>query len=132
MISEKLAKERAQLIQRYFTKTPGFFLFCKEVLGFNDLISDEQAILPEYSHEGFCNWLQVDPSSFKLTLQPRYSFKSHIGTIGKSLWDLFLNRNLRILFLSDTNDKSEGFLEGVKNHLEGKVSGSRFRELIGD
>jgi hypothetical protein len=109
-----------------------FYLFCREVLGFKDLIAHSEEVLPEYSHEHFCDYLQFDSSLFKLILQPRYTFKSHITTIGKTLWDLVAKENLRFLFLSDTNDKSEGFLEGVKNHLEGKVAGSRFRELYGD
>ena len=128
----ELSPELQEKVRLYTRFGRNFFLFCREVLGFKDMLSVEEEQLPGYSHEDLCRFLQYDLSPFKLILEPRYTFKSHICTIGKTLWDLTRNDSLRVLFLSDTNDKSEGFLEGVKNHLEGKVAGSKFREIYGD
>lgn len=120
--------ESVRLVTRAATD---FAFFCREILGYKDMIRREDEVLPGYSHDDLCRFLQSDPTPFKLILLPRYSFKSTIATIGKSLWDLVRNDSLRVLICSDTNEKAEGFLEGIKNHLEGKIAGSRFRELFG-
>lgn len=108
-----------------------FSAFCREVLGFTDMIRMEEEVIPGYSHDDLCRFLQHDPTKFKLILMPRYSFKSHLATIGKTLWDLARHDSLRILFCCDTNEKAEGFLEGVKNHIEGKLPTSTFRAVFG-
>lgn len=123
------------IYQRAFVRESGrqnFHYFCRDILGFKDLISDTDALLPGYSHESLCRLLQTDPQPFKLILMPRYTFKSHLGTIAYSLWQLVNDPNLRILICSDTNEKAEGFLGGIKNHILGLISGSLFRAVYGD
>ena len=108
-----------------------FFAFCREVLGYADALTVEDEVVSGYSHEDLCRFLQFDAHQSKLILMPRYTFKSHIVTIGYTLWRLTQDDSLRILIYSDTNDKSEGFLEGIKNQIEGKAPRSKFRETYG-
>lgn len=58
---------------------------------------------------------------------PRYTFKSSLCTIGYSLWQLERDPNLRVLLYSDTNEKAEGFLNEIKNHILGLKDQSHFR-----
>lgn len=108
-----------------------FSYFCREILGYKDMIAESQALLPGYSHESLCQLLQHDTQPFKLILMPRYTFKSHVGTIGYALWQLANDPNLRLLICSDTNEKAEGFLGGIKNHIHGQIAGSLFRAIFG-
>ena len=82
-----------------------------------------------YIHKDLCRFLQFDKSKFKLVLMPRYSFKSCIITQGFGLWNIVLNPNDRQLIYSDSATKAQGFLQGVKNFIEGKSG--RFREYFG-
>lgn len=96
--------------------------FCRDILGYKDLNPiHREELLP----------LMVSKSKDKLVLMPRYSFKSCIATIGFSLWRLTKNYNMRILIYSDAATKAKGFLGGIKDHIEGKVEGSKFREIFG-
>lgn len=99
-----------------------FSVFCREVLGYKDMI---------HEHQELCNFLQHDPIPFKLILMPRYTFKSCIATIGYALWRLTLNDNLRILIYSDATTKAEGFLTAIKNHVTAMDKTSKFREVYG-
>ena len=99
-----------------------FFWFCQEVLGYADLNREHQAL---------CTFLQHDPSLVKLILMPRYSFKSSVATIGYVLWRLLSNPNERWLIYSDSTEKAEGFLVGIKNHLLGLSTSSKFRAVCG-
>ena len=109
-----------------------FPYFCRELLGYTDMIRRKDALVPGYSHDELCEFLTDDPAQFKLILWPRHTFKSYIATIGYTLWRLATNPNLRFLVVCDTNEKAEGFLLGMKNHLEGKIAGSLFRTVYGD
>ena len=99
-----------------------FFLFCKDFLGYKDMNSE---------HKKLCDKLQYSEKRFKLVLMPRYSFKSCVCTAGTSLWRLMKDPNLRILIYSDAIDKAKGFLTEIKNHIEGKAGGSKFRKNLG-
>ncbi len=96
--------------------------FCRNILGYSDMNRE---------HEALCDYLQFDEAKVKLMLMPRYTFKSSIITIGHTLWLLANDPNERVLIYSDATDKAEGFLLGIKNHIEGKVSGSLFRAVFG-
>src|SRR3990167_825185 len=96
--------------------------FCSEVLGYVDMNAE---------HEALCEYLQHDKARVKLMLMPRYTFKSSIITIAHSLWLLLCDPNERVLLYSDSTEKAEGFLLGIKNHILGSVSGSKFRSVIG-
>ena len=99
---------------------PNFLRFCREVLGFKDLNGE---------HEKLCKLMTS--KRHRLILMPRFSFKSSICTIAYSLWKLARNSDLRILIYSDAATKAEGFLTSIRNHIEGKVKGSTFREKFG-
>ena len=97
-----------------------YHYFAQMVLGHVDM-NDE--------HLELCRFLETE-SKFKLALMPRYTFKSCIITQGLSLWYLLRNPNERILIYSDSSTKAQGFLTGIKNHIEGKTQRSRFREFF--
>ena len=97
-----------------------FAYFCRMILGYTDMNAE---------HEALCEFLQHDPATLKLILMPRYTFKSSILTIGKTLWDLLRDPNERILIASDAAEKAEGFLLGIKNHILGLTHGQGFRTL---
>ena len=97
--------------------------FCKEVLGYKDM---------NKIHRELCLTLQFDPHKSKMFLMPRNTFKSSVITCGYALFKIIDNPNIRILLYSDSATKAQGFLTDIKNHLEGKAGGSRFREIYGD
>jgi hypothetical protein len=97
-----------------------FHYFCEVVLGYHDM-NDE--------HLALCQYLQNDPHRFRLVLMPRYTFKSTISDIGYILWKLVRNPDESALIYSDSSTKAAGFLQGIKNHIEGKARHSRFREF---
>lgn len=83
-------------------------------------------------HKELCEFLQFSAEKFKLVLMPRCSLKSCITTVGYALWRLTQNPNLRILIYSDKNEKAEGFLADIKNHISGEAGGSQFRRVFGN
>ena len=116
-----LTAEQTDQVKTFTTLGRNFSLFCRTVLGYTDMIGE---------HEQLCGFLQ-SPGTRKLILMPSYTFKSSICTIGYSLWRLTHNDNLRILIYSDTNEKAEGFLNEIKNHLLGMKPQSTFRKVYG-
>jgi len=99
-----------------------FHYFNEVVLGHHDMNQE---------HKALCEFWQSYNRQYLLALLPRYTFKSSVLTIGDSLWWMYKNPNIRILIYSDSAGKAGGFLQGIKNHIEGKAANSRFRELIG-
>lgn len=75
--------------------------------------------------------LQNKQKNSVMFLEPRHSFKSAVKNTGYILWRLMRNPNLRILIYSDTATKASGFLQDIKNHIEGRAPGSLFRKLVG-
>ena len=130
-LATMLTPEQVDRVKAFTRWREDFALFCREVLGYRDMIRREDEVVPGYSHDDVCHFLQHDLSPRKLLLMPRYSFKSCLATMGFSLWSLVRNENLRILFYSDVNEKAEGFLEGVKTHLLGSAPHSIFRAAYG-
>lgn len=114
-------------IKKYLRVQKDYFAFSQEVLGYK---GDEELGFKDLTetHKDLCGFL-VRGKKSKIILMPRYSFKSGLITIGWSLWRLVRNPNLRILIYSDSGDKAKGFLAGIKNHIEGKAAGSKFREM---
>jgi predicted phage terminase large subunit-like protein len=106
-----------------------FDIFVRECLGMQACEEFEFKDLTP-THGELNNFLQHDPHKTKMVLMPRYSFKSTITTIGHILWCLVRNPNERILIYSDSSSKAEGFLAGIKAHIEGKAPNSRFREYF--
>jgi hypothetical protein len=111
---ELTVQQKQYLIQKLY-KESSLYDFLRE-LGYNDL---------NLVHKDLCSFLEASIKC-KIVLMPRYSFKSSICTIGNSLFKLNRNQDLRILIYSDANTKAEGFLSSIKDHIEGKVAGSRF------
>lgn len=117
--------------QQFFEKAfNDFIFFCEEVLGYKyDGATGFKNFTPK--HYELCKFLESKNKRSKLILNPRYSFKSQICTGAKTLFDLVRNPNLRILIYSDTVTKAQGFLQDIKNHVEGTAPNSLFREYFG-
>ena len=102
-------------------------VFAREVLGYRadplikyyDLVEGHDEVISQLS----------GGKNSKLFLLPRESLKSQLITVGGSLWRLVRNPNLRILIYSDSATKAQGFLGGIKAHIEGTAPNSRFREI---
>ena len=118
VLDPKLAEKTQQLLKYALS----FGAFCREVLGYTDMIQD---------HDDLCAFLQNPAQRFKLVLMPRYSYKSCIATYGYSLWRLMRQDSLRILIYSHSNRKAEGFLSEIKNHILGMKESSIFRQVYG-
>ena len=99
-----------------------FLYFCRHILGYADLNAE---------HEALCDFVQYEPATTRLILMPRYTFKSSIVTIAKNLWRLLCDPNEKLLIYSDSTEKAEGFLTGIKNHILGLNSLSKFRAVCG-
>lgn len=106
-----------------------FAYFCVHVLGYH---KDDDLGFYDLNKDllDLCSFMQEGAKS-KLVLTPRYTLKSTVADVGWILWKLVNNANLRFLIYSDSASKAQGFLQGVKNHIEGKAPNSRFRELYG-
>ncbi len=91
---------------------------CQEDLFYltEDLLGYSQ--IQEKPHLEFCEFLQ-GPESKKLVLLPRGTFKTTIGTIGRSIQKIIQNPNIRILIFSETFGQSKKFLSEIKQQLEG-------------
>ena len=96
--------------------------FCRIILGFRDMNAE---------HDALCEFLQHDPAPVRLILMPKGTFKSSIATIGDTLWVLTQQPNARILLYSDATEKAEGFLTGIKHHIQGAIQHSFFRDVYG-
>lgn len=94
------------------------FLFCKGVLGYNDLT--------ERCHGPLCAWHDENPSRFKLTLIPRGHLKTTCITIGKNLQKVVRNPESRILLANEVASNAQKFLLAIRAHAE---SNRRFRAL---
>lgn len=99
-----------------------YWKFSRDIMGYTDMNGE---------HGELCKFL-MGGGKWKVVLMPRYTFKSCLCTIGYSLWRMLREPNVRILIYSDAAGKAEGFLGGIKSHIEGKVSGSRWREEFGE
>lgn len=94
------------------------FLTCKDLLGYKDIT--------EYTHRRITDALEA-PTTRKLIVMPRGTFKSSIGVVGYSIWLLLNNPDLRILIDSEVYTNSKNFLREIKAHLES----SRLTDLFG-
>lgn len=95
---------------------------CKHILGYKDL-TDADGF-----HGDFCRHLQRK-KKFKLTLTPRGSLKSSVGTIGHTIQDVVKNPNVRILLASKKYTISTAWLGEIIGHFERNAV---FRDLYGD
>jgi len=65
----------------------------------------------------------------KILLEPRGSFKSTVGTVAYSLWQLIRNPDHTILITNEKLDKAKGFLKEIKSHI---TDNEIFKLLYGD
>lgn len=123
-------KTGADTLIKFVKSHKDFLYFCEEILGYkaNDNYRDYKNLTKE--HRDLCYILQHGKKLSKLILMPRFSFKSKVVTEGFSLWRMVKNPNIRILIYSDSAGKASGFLQGIKNHIEGKAPNSEFRKYF--
>jgi predicted phage terminase large subunit-like protein len=95
----------------------------KEILQNQDL-TDKEGFHGEY-----CEHLEDDKYNFKLTLTPRGTLKTTIGTVAKPLQDMIKNPNVRILLASEKYSNSTKILTEIKGHIENNED---FKELYGN
>lgn len=74
-----------------------------------------------------CDVLQ-DPTTRKLIVMPRGTFKSSITSVAYVIWRLINDPNLRILIDSEVYTNSVAFLRQIK----GIIQSDKFMELFGD
>lgn len=122
-----------ELIPKASRGLDDFEYFCKEILGYKSQKEAKDYFDLTPTHVELIKELETLEKGDKqqMVLMPRHSIKSHIVTIGYSLWRIARDPNIRILIYSDSATKAQQFLYGVKTHLEGKAAGSTFREIYG-
>jgi len=119
-----------ELLDTHYNSLHNFIFFCEEVLGYKECEEYKDYKNLTEDHKELCRILQSETFQSKMILMPRFSFKSGIVTVGYSLWRLIRDPNLRILIYSDSVQKAQGFLQGIKNHVEGKAPNSKFRDYF--
>src|SRR5258708_14209019 len=96
--------------------------FCKEIIDYSDL-TDADGFHGEY-----CRHIE-GPKKLKLTLTPRGSLKTSIGTVGHPIQLAVKDPNIRILIASKKYTVATGILGEIIGHFE---HNERFRDLYGD
>jgi hypothetical protein len=101
---------RSKVAQEYLKKSyrESLFATCKYLLSYKDMTWQ--------THGDMVRALE-GPSTRKLIVMPRGTFKSSISTIGYPIWLLNRNPNLRILLDSEVYTNSKNFLREIKGHL---------------
>ena len=87
-----------------------FFFFCKAILGFKDMTSQ--------LHLDLCNFMQHRSSHKKLVLVPRGHLKTHVVTIGYTLWRVCKDPNLRVIWVNATATNAQHFLRIAAKQFE--------------
>lgn len=103
---------RREMVRRAVLENGRWDIFLKHVLGYD---------LRQFHADLFAHELENRES---LSLAPRGYGKSTILTMGRSLYEIVRDPNIRILIASKTALQAEVFLRGIKAHLESN------RELI--
>ncbi len=106
-----------------------------ELLRYETLVNKNLEVFVEYVlgykplpfHREYMRWQQS--CSEGLLLAWRGSAKSTYCTIGRVLFEIVQNPNVRILIAAASSAQAENIIRGIKAHLE---SNSRFREIFGD
>lgn len=95
------------------------YLTAKELCGYSDVT--------KYTHGGMIEALEADTPR-KLLVMPRGTFKSSVGVVSYSIWQMIRNPNVRILLDSEKYSQSRNFIREIK----GKVTSDKFIKLFGD
>jgi predicted phage terminase large subunit-like protein len=86
------------------------FFFVKAILQYRDLTRS--------CHLPLCEFLDHNPSRFKMVLMPRGHFKTTVCTIGRVMQMALQDTNRRILVLNETSGNAEDFLSAMQQHFE--------------
>lgn len=121
---EVIDRVRQTLLQRELAQD--FYLFCKW-LGYKEINPD--------THSTIIHALQ-SPTTRKIIVEPRGSFKSTIGSICYPLWRVMKNPDLRVLIDSELYSNSITYLRAIKAHVQceafscvyGPIAGELWRE----
>ena len=103
------------------------YFFARNVLGYK--------LMVPHVHRRMCDFIMRDiergenEQATKILLEPRGSFKSTVGTVARTLWELVRNPNITILITNEKLDKSKAFLKEIKAHISDNKT---FRLLYGD
>jgi len=92
-----------------YSKGDLFFL-TKVILGYPDLKKE--------THLEVCRFFENETIKRKISLLPRGSFKTTIGTIANSIQRILRNPDIRILIFSETYNQAKKFLSEIKKQLE--------------
>lgn len=94
------------------------YSFSKFVLGYRDMT--------ERAHGPMCTFLDGNPSKVKACGMPRNTFKSSIGTVGRTMQKIVQNPDDTHLIANESATNAERFLGLIKQHAE---SNAVFRAL---
>lgn len=83
------------------------FFFAQGILGYKDLTLK--------CHGPLCEFLDQNPSRFKLVLQPRGHYKTSVCTISRTLQRVIRNPEARILIVNESAINAENFLSSIKS-----------------
>lgn len=95
------------------------YFFCKYILGYKDLT--------ERTHRNLCDFTQKKISN--LDLEPRGHFKTSIRTIGKAIFEIVNNPDIRILINHKILARAVDIMREIRGHFE---RNQRFRYFYGD
>jgi len=115
-----LEVRRQALLQKIAdTYRRSLFRTCQDLLGYSDIT--------HYTHDSIIHALEA-PTKRKLICVPRGCFKSSIGVVGYSIWNLIRDPNARILVDSEIYENSKNFIREIR----GKLELPRVAQLFGD
>ena len=130
LITDNNSEQQRQLLRAKCRES--LYFFCKAVLGFRDFNTSV--------HLPACEFVQNQAHPRKLLMLPRAFFKSHLATIGYTVWliiqeprDRFRGPEERILIANATATNAEQFLSKIKSIFErNAVFQWLFPELVPD
>src|SRR3990170_2691181 len=130
LITDNNSEQQRQLLRAKCRES--LYFFCKAVLGFRDFNTSV--------HLPACEFVQNQAHPRKLLMLPRAFFKTHLATIGYTVWliiqeprDRFRGPEERILIANATATNAEHFLSKIKSIFErNSVFQWLFPELIPD
>lgn len=86
------------------------YSFCKFVLGYKDMTLR--------AHGPMCTFLDKNPAKIKACGMPRDTFKTSIGTIGRTMQRIIQDPNKTHLIANESATNAQRFLGTIKQHAE--------------
>ena len=126
-MSRARTKLAAELEMRRRTGLADLYYFARNILGYK--------LMVPHVHQRMCEFIMKpmergeNEQATKILLEPRGSFKSTVGTVARTLWELARNPEVTILITNEKLDKSKAFLKEIKSHI---TDNEVFRMLYGD